>query len=626
MPPLKEIQLNGDDFPSEIPWELVSSTQVLKAGGPSDVTISMFKYEPEAEEPDLSDDQLIYLKFTVSVASINFSDITSVDIVRNYFDDTIPIHAVLLDLTLRPEPQELGGIKPYFHSAAPLHRRMIETGVIGDDLFEGAVDAQYIGRSGSQIYESTSARVSSTSKSGGIKIPLIGGTSVRTGTTDLSSVRSIDQFVDTTMRDASQERRELISHMTNVENILTLLKAKHLGSPYLRFSLYPRPLRLLSVDPSDPNLWFKQILERRSSGIEGIQEFTTIAVVPRGQEFCVHARLRRISVLDDIPELSREELDPFDFIKFLKLFGYLYQQYPPGTPLEELDIDLTGKLDADFPRPVIEGWGTDFLSIATANVVSPGKELNDVSRGQVNYKSLLEIWRDYLRSEYEMKLERSPLERGTVFAQSVGLSTCLDAGEGEGGRTVISRRSWSTPVTPLPYETRPVGGGVPIRDFDRIAARTQAVTNWNEQEARLTQFLSSRGEFPSEGVFLDNPHIVDLVITRWANLPESSPKNLNLKEAASLFRLSVEHVRALDTAEVSDIRGLARALLAARLLERQSGRFARIVTRSHTKDSPASRQTKDPRPTKYLVSAAIAEDIRRAVGEALQALHRGVEA
>jgi len=67
------------------------------------------------------------------------------------------------------------------------------------------------------------------------------------------------------------ERRELVSHSTKVDNILTLLNAKDVGTPFLSFSINPRPLHLLSLDPADPNLWFSQLLARRSSGIEGVQ-------------------------------------------------------------------------------------------------------------------------------------------------------------------------------------------------------------------------------------------------------------------------------------------------------------------------------------------------------------------
>jgi hypothetical protein len=111
----------------------------------------------------------------------------------------------------------------------------------------------------------------------------------------------VSQVVDTTNREASEERRELISHTTRVENIISLLSAKYIGTPHLSFSVSPQPLQQLSVDPADPNLWFQQLLARRSSGIEGIQEFTAVLVIPKGTDFCINARLRRVCLLDSPP-------------------------------------------------------------------------------------------------------------------------------------------------------------------------------------------------------------------------------------------------------------------------------------------------------------------------------------
>ena len=143
--------------------------------------------------------------------------------------------------------------------------------------------------------------------------------------------------------------------MTKVENILTLLNAKYVGTPYLSFSLSPQPLEQLSADASDPSLWFSQLLQRRSSGIEGVQEFTGVILVPEGEEFCVHARLRRVCVLDDPPGPPNFQ-EPFSLTgpKLGRLLTYLFDTFPIGTPvLEELDVDVVQSLPQPelFPAP-----------------------------------------------------------------------------------------------------------------------------------------------------------------------------------------------------------------------------------------------------------------------------------
>ena len=160
----------------------------------------------------------------------------------------------------------------------------------------------------------------------------------------------MSQVVDTTKRQASEERRELISHTTRVENIISLLPAKYVGTPHLSFSVSPQPLQQLSIDPSDPNLWFQQLLARRSSGIEGIQEFTAVIVVPEDTDFCINARLRRVCLLDSPPgPFSLDERFTGTLLQLSRMVNYLNDAFPIGTPLEELDIDIIGGLTPAAP-------------------------------------------------------------------------------------------------------------------------------------------------------------------------------------------------------------------------------------------------------------------------------------
>jgi hypothetical protein len=634
---------NGEalPIPAEIGWRLASTSQALKSAGPDDTTISLFTFEPDEEAfVDVFPGQkIVYLKLTVSISPMSLADVTAVDVVRNYFDDTIPVYALQLDLKVKPEPLELGGIRPYFHSAAPLHRRVIETGVVGDDLYEGEADSQFIGRSGSQLQENLSSRTNTRTGQVGLQIAGFGA-SGRTSTTNVTSERAVDQVVDTTTRDASQERRELISHMTNVENVLTLLNAKHVGSPYLRFSLYPRPLRPLSVDPADPNLWFSQLLARRSSGIEGVQEFTAIVVVPRDQALCVEASLRRVCVLDDPPgppDLSERYVP--DLLQLARQVDYLYALFPIGTPLEELDVDLTGKLGSasDFPRPAVRLWAFRLGSlVCEAVVVSPGNTAGTATQRSVNYKHLLEIWLETLRAEHETELARSPLERGVVLAQSQTLRTCFATGDG--GLGVTDTSSVKGPVVKLPFEPGlPERPSVDILDRSARAASIRTVVNWNALEGRLAQFVSNQSEFPDQPVTLDDPAVVELVTARWAKLGESDPRNLPFKEVAARLWLSVKHTTLLEQAGVADIRGLGQALNAANTIERQNLEIERFVKElpafqtergkkrkaKSAKSSYRPPRPERPEPIEFPVKAEIAQDIRKAIGEAFGSLGGG---
>ena len=255
-----------------------------------------------------------------------------------------------------------------------MNRRMIQTGVVGAEAYEGESDAQFTGKSGSQMYEASSSRAKTTSLGasvGGSIGPVNLGGSARRTTTDVSAERSVSQTVDTTSRQAAEERRELVSHHTKVENILTLLTAKYVGTPHLNFSLWPQPLALLALDPADPNLWYSQLVQRRSSGIEGVQEFTTVLLVPRDEDFCINARLRRVCVANFPPRPLK--LVPFNLGQHVvRLLDYFDRVYPPGTWLDELDVDLTGLLNPapeQFIRPIIRTWFPS-STLVFADVVS----------------------------------------------------------------------------------------------------------------------------------------------------------------------------------------------------------------------------------------------------------------
>ena len=260
--------------PIEIPWKLAATTQPLAAGEPAETALSLFFFEPDDATltSKFPDEKLVFVKFTASISPASFPPELS-KVAASFLGEGIPCQHVLLDLKVRNAASEVGTIRPYFHTAAPLARRMVQSGVVGADIYEGEADGIAIGKSGSQVNESLRSHSDTVTKSGsaGLDLGLISfGGSVRSTAIDVASDRAVSQVVDTTNREASEERRELISHTTRVENIISLLSAKYIGTPHLSFSVSPQPLQQLSVDPADPNLWFQQLLARRSSGIEGM--------------------------------------------------------------------------------------------------------------------------------------------------------------------------------------------------------------------------------------------------------------------------------------------------------------------------------------------------------------------
>jgi hypothetical protein len=609
--------------PIEIPWKLAATTQPLSAGEPAETAMSLFFFEPDDATLTglFPDDKLVFVKFTASISPASFPPELS-KIAASFLGEGIPCLHVLLDLKVRNDATEVGTIRPYFHAAAPLARRMVQSGVVGADIYEGEADGIAIGKSGSQVNETLRSHSNTVSKSGsaGVDLGLISfGGSVRSTSTDVASDRAVSQVVDTTNREASEERRELISHTTRVENIISLLSAKYVGTPHLSFSVSPQPLQQLSVDPSDPNLWFQQLLARRSGGIEGIQEFTAVLVVPKGTDFCINARLRRVCLLDSPPGPFVLERFTGSLLQFARMVNYLNDTFPIGTPLEELDIDIIGGLTSGtFKRPVVELWGLRLLEeLVVASVVSPGASAGVSQHGSANYKHFLEAWLDTLRDEYEREAARSPLERGVLFGENRFLDTCFGTSPDNGGTVVISSNASVSPLFRVVFDPGRFDiGGVKTLSSSQLSTRARALettTRWNAIERQVTTLLTNGSKGQEVALTANDPKVLGVLVDIWRKLPPDDPRNLEFDKAAALLRLSEAHRRLLKSAGATNLAGIAAALHVAPEVERQNAEVQRIrvLFRDRKIEGPP------PEPLKFAVTAKDGTAILGAIGSGL---------
>ena len=110
--------------PLEIPWRLAATTQPLVAGEPAETAISLFFFEPAAEDvPEglAADERLVYLKFTTSISPAAFPPGTPPG-AGGALGVGVPCFHVQLDLKVHKPSGELGTIRPYFHAAALCRR------------------------------------------------------------------------------------------------------------------------------------------------------------------------------------------------------------------------------------------------------------------------------------------------------------------------------------------------------------------------------------------------------------------------------------------------------------------------------------------------------------------------
>jgi len=587
--------------PIEIPWRLASTTQPLAAAGPAETAMSLFFFEPDsgALANALPDERLVFVKVTVSISPIAFPAALS-RVAAGFLGEGIPCMHLQLDLAAREAGGQSGSIRPYFHAAAPLSRTMVQSGVIGIDSYEGEAEGLAIGKSGSQMHETLRSHSSTSSSSGsvGISLPFIGGLggSVSSTSTDLASTRNVGQVVDTTSRNASEERRELISHTTRVENVISLLSAKYVGTPHLRFSLSPRPLQRLAADPADPNLWFQQLLARRSSGLEGIQEFTAVLVVPKGMDFCMMAKLRRVCLLDSPPgPLTFAERYQGGFLQVLRMLRYLYSAFPVGTPLDDLDIDILGGLanSNTFKRPVVSAWEWAMgEELWVAQVQSPAGTAGTSKFGRVNYKHFLEVWLDTLRYEYEQEVARSPLERGIAMGEYRFLDTCFNAATGERGITVHSSNSSLGRLSKVPLDFGAVDiGGVRTAGTSG-SARTRAsaaVNRWTLLESRAASLLANGKELDETPLSASDPAVLRVLVDTWRKLPADDARNVPLDEAVRMLGLPAGTNRVLAAAGAVRLSDVAAILHSAPDVERHNAEVRRVaaLAKARKTDGPA---------------------------------------
>ena len=383
--------------PIDVPWQLLSRRGPDSAEDPT--SIATFIYVPKLPQLDeqYPDDRLVYFKFSVSIFPFppelpRFTPL-------NVLDEAVsPVWRLAFDVEITPATEAPRALKPYFLSASPTRRALVETGIVGDYATEGESDEVAIARSGAHLIEgfhsTTKTRkwgVGGLVGAGGLlgPVPLGGviGGSYSRSTTSISGGREVSEQLDTTNRQSSEERKELLSHTTNVNNVLTLLTGSLVGTNKLNFSVWPPPLRPLSVDPNDENLWYAELLKRRSSGIEGMQDFFAIAVVPRGRGFCLVENLRRVTVMEKpLPDPPVQPGVIFDRFRFnlndyTTVFAHVDGKYPEGTPLEELDVSVEDRLLPDpaavppipttAARATLQAWYDAVGKVWTPNPLPP---------------------------------------------------------------------------------------------------------------------------------------------------------------------------------------------------------------------------------------------------------------
>jgi hypothetical protein len=122
--------------------------------------------------------------------------------------------------------------------------------------------------------------------------------------------------------------------------------------------------------------------------------------------------------------------------------------------------------------------------------------------------------------------------------------------------------------------------------------------------------LNNRRLVSKKGSKLSDISVVGVLVERWAKLHPQDSENLDFNTAVSALGLSAELRRLLKSAGATDLRSIARALLAAPTIESYN---ANIQTRQK-RDRKAKAVAKA---ISFAISATKADEMRRAISAAL---------
>lgn len=148
------------------------------------------------------------------------------------------------------------------------------------------------------------------------------------------------------------------------------------------------------------------------------------------------------------------------------------------------------------------------------------------------------------------------------------------------------------------------------------SVRTRAfemITRWNTMEQRLATLLANRKTFPETPSGLRDPRIVRVLIDRWEKLGPDDPRNLDFEAAASALHLDDEQRRLLKGAGATDLRSMARALKAARGIERLNTEVQRLRKVFKARKVPAT----PPELVEFAISPEKSINIRNAIAAEL---------
>lgn len=299
------------NMPTDIPWKKICTTNDMMDRVVCDVelppkwqsSIAMFKYVPADEYQLYPDYKITYLKATVTVTGyqplddeiqgeIDWDgvDITTLDGLTELLNSYYPCNGAILQIVVGPKgpnPTIPFDQYPFFFDFEPKKRELFEMATDTKEKQSRSVETLNITK-GAGSAQSTEVMDVDMGGSWNVGVQgggeTGGGLNVGSSTQGQWGTKSMDTQQNQVDRsqEAGTEKRETLSHTTQLSQLYHLLDSYHLGTNRAVFFMQPRPHVI--EEPSG--------FVRGPRKLEGVQEFFMVVAQPKTQEeFCVSARL-----------------------------------------------------------------------------------------------------------------------------------------------------------------------------------------------------------------------------------------------------------------------------------------------------------------------------------------------
>ena len=440
--------------------------------------MALYRFVPDQTQQPYEKRRLLYFKLTVTIApyqpydeeidrllSMKLADLSTDPVVNDYqqastLTQPLPAFGAVVQLSVTADAKDAGSPPDtYIMDVQPKQRTLYETVSETKEVASRSLEGLNVGKGSATTH---SLEVVDVDHGGSAGVGYSGAQasfsrSYESGTKSLAKEDSSSLITS----DESRERRETLSHTTQISQLYSLLQAYHVGTNCVMFLLAGRPHTVALpngfVDGPRP--------------LDGVQEFFFIVNQPSGFDFpCVGVRLDTSHLKND-PEktydtdapsklitvdTTSEGFDQTQTFPFTAPPGYVIDYYEVVTPPAEDGEDITVDAESGATSGSVKAFAPGISHTELTGLFGLGgdKFIGDAKRVAASY-------RVYFRSIAKTKVVR---DRWALLLASRGMCCCSD------GQHYY--RSRLVDFLPMPYPM----GNFPIAEAQQVAGLIQRET------------------------------------------------------------------------------------------------------------------------------------------------------